>query len=252
MENAGLAGKTVLLTGAGYGLGRAVALEFAQAGAELAIVDIRADRLEETRLAVEEIGSACLALPLDVSVKANCVRAVEETAAHFGKLDVLCNCAAILSFNKVTDLSAEVWERTFAVNVNGPFYAAQAAIPHLIRSKGNIVNVTSSGAVRSTAYTTAYSASKAALMQMTRCMALEFIDEPIRINAVGPGPMNTGIGENAAFPTDANPWLVQQMLGRRPVMDPVEVARVITFVASERASSIHGACILADGGVTAS
>ena len=251
MAQAGLDGKAVLVTGAAFGLGRATALEFAKAGAQLAILDVRADRLEETQQAVEALGASCLSLVLDVSIKANCVQAVEAVVARYGKLDVLCNCAGILSFDNLVDISAERWERTFAVNVHGPFYTSQAAIPHLIRSKGNIVNVASSGAVRSSAYTMAYSASKAALVHMTRCMAQEFIDEPVRINAVAPGGMATGIAENARPPANLNPWLMQQIQGRRPIMDPIEVARVVAFIASDEASAIHGACVLADNGLAA-
>jgi NAD(P)-dependent dehydrogenase (short-subunit alcohol dehydrogenase family) len=138
-----------------------------------------------------------------------------------------------------------------AVNLSGPFHLSQAAIPHLLTTEGNIVNVASQSATMGTAYIVAYAASKGGLVQMSRSMAMEYMREPIRINVVAPGAMRTDIGEGVTLPDDMDAELLRRYYGIRPASPPDEVAEMIVFVASDRARSIHGAVLHVDGGVTA-
>lgn len=244
-------GKVVLVTGAARGLGRAVAEGFARRGASLFLVDVLADRLETTRAELADGGATVRTMATDIASRDACFRAVAAAVDAFGKLDVLCNVAAVLRFNHVTAIEEAEWRKVLDVNLSAPFFLAQAAIPHLIESRGNIVNVTSQAATLGTAYIVPYAVSKAALAHMTKAMAMEFINEPIRINAVAPGTMRTEIGAGVSRPDDLDMSLVQRYSGVRPPSEPEDVADVVVFAASHRARGVHGAMLIADNGVTA-
>lgn len=190
----------------------------------------------------------CLA---DLTSREACFDAVEQGIAHFGKLDGLCNIAGITLFHRVCDVTEADWNRTLAITLSAPFYLSQAAIPELIRNRGNIVNVASSGALKGTAYTVPYSAAKAGLIHMTRCMAMEFIHEPIRINAVAPGGMMTNIMQGQDIPTDLDPDLIKRYAGLRPPANPSEVANMIVYMLSDASPYMHGSIVSVDGGVSA-
>ncbi len=138
-----------------------------------------------------------------------------------------------------------------AVNMSAPFWLSQAALPHLLERGGNIVNVASSAAFLGEAYLVPYTASKAALVQMTKSMAMEFLKQNVRINAVAPGGMNTAIGANESLPEGADMALLQRFMPVRPMAEPALVADLIVYVASDRAANIHGACLSTDAGITA-
>jgi NAD(P)-dependent dehydrogenase (short-subunit alcohol dehydrogenase family) len=246
-----LTGKAALVTGAAGGLGRAIAHVFAREGAQLFLVDRRTEDLAETQVQVERLAAQCHVLTTDLAVRENCFNAIDAAAVAFGRLDVLCNNAAILSFDHVEDVSDDVWGKTLAINLTAPFYLSQAAIPHLKRASGNIVNVASSGGLIGTAYTVPYSTAKAGLIHMTKCMAMEFMHAQVRINAVAPGAMKTGIGRDLKMPDGVDPALIARYSGFRPAMEPEQVAELVAFVASPRGAGIHGACLSVDQGVTA-
>ena len=243
--------RVALVTGAARGLGRATAEALAADGLSLFLVDVLAGPLEETRAELAARGVRCVAKVVDVSDRAQCIGAVEAALAAYGRLDVLCNVAGIVRFNHATDVPEAEWSRILAVNLSGPFWLCQAAIPHLIETKGNIVNVGSQSAVMGTPYIAPYSASKAGLVQLTKSLAMEYMDAPIRINAVLPGTMATPIGEGLAMPQDLDWAKIMRFQGQRPASPPEEVAALIAFVASPKAASIHGAALSADGGVSA-
>jgi NAD(P)-dependent dehydrogenase (short-subunit alcohol dehydrogenase family) len=141
--------------------------------------------------------------------------------------------------------------RTLAVNLSGPIYLSQAAIPHLLKVSGAIVNVTSSAAFVGEAYAAAYCASKAGLTQMTKALAMEYTHKPIRINAVAPGGMATNIAANLKMPPDVDYALIKRYSGLRGLVDVNDVAELIAFLASDAARGYHGACISIDRGITA-
>jgi meso-butanediol dehydrogenase / (S,S)-butanediol dehydrogenase / diacetyl reductase len=244
-------GKVVLVTGAARGLGRQVAEGFARRGASLFLVDVLADRLEATRAELVEGGAPVRAMAADISSRDACFAAVAAAVEAFGKLDVLCNVAAVLRFNHVTAIDEAEWRKVLDVNLSAPFFFAQAAIPHLLETHGNIVNVTSQAASLGTAYIVPYATSKAALAHMTKAMAMEFINQPIRINAVAPGTMRTEIGTGVSMPEGLDMSLVQRYSGVRPASEAEDVADVVVFAASHRARAIHGAMLIADNGATA-
>lgn len=241
-----LAGKRALVTGAASGLGAAIAHIFAREGAKLFLVD--RDGVGLSAVAREIGGDMSVA---DLSDRTIYGSILDQAVATLGGLDILVNNAAILHFAHLTEVTAEMWDRTIAINLSAPFHLIREAMPHLLKSNGNIINIASSGAIIGTAYTTAYSSAKAGLIHMTMCLAMEYAKSPIRINAVAPGAMKTNISSGLVIPEDADPELMARYAGLRPPVDPAQVAELVAFVASDRGSAIHGACLSADGGVTA-
>ena len=243
--------KVALVTGSARGLGKAIAQALAAQGKALMLVDVLADRLEQTRAELEAAGTPCAAFATDISRRDNCRAAVDAALAAYGRLDVLVNAAGIMRFNHATEVPEDEFQTIMAVNAAAPFWFAQAAIPHLIESRGNIVNVLSQSALIGTSYIVPYSMSKAAALQLTKSLSVEYAGQPIRINAVAPGSMMTEISEATRPPADADSALIRRYSGQRPPADVAEVAAVAAFLASDAASAVHGAVWTADGGVTA-
>ncbi len=243
--------RVALVTGAARGLGKAIAGALAKQGVALMLVDVLADPLQETCGELHATGATCAAFPADISERANCIAAVEAAVATYGRLDILINAAGFMRFNHMVDVPEEEFWRIMQVNMAAPFWFAQAAIPHLLASHGNIVNVLSQSALIGTAYIVPYSMSKAALMQLTKSLALEYVGKPIRINGVAPGSMMTGISDGTRPPVDVDFALMKRYSGEREIADPAEVAAVVAFISSPAASVVHGAIWTADGGVTA-
>src|ERR1700743_3489354 len=176
-----------LVTGAARGLGRSIAEALGRQGVTLMLVDVLADRLEATRRELQDAGVRCAAFAPDICDKANCCAAVEATIRAFGRLDTLINAAGLMRFNHATAVPEEEFWKIMQVNAAAPFWFAQAAIAHLLDTLGNIVNVLCQSALMSPPYRVPYSMSKAALLRLTKSLAVEFADKPIRINAVAPG-----------------------------------------------------------------
>jgi NAD(P)-dependent dehydrogenase (short-subunit alcohol dehydrogenase family) len=246
-----LSGKAALVTGAGGGLGAATALALAQAGADVALVDVKAKGLAETAAEVEALGRRALVYPADLSIADNCPKAIEAAVATFGRLDALCNVAGVLMLAHSHDMPVDDWNFVIAVNLTAPFLLSKAAIPHLLKTQGAIVNVTSQAAHQGQAYTAAYSASKAGLAQLTKSMAIEYLKAPIRINALTPGGMATPIGASFVPPEGADMELLDRYRPVRGLVEVADVANMIAYLASDAASGFHGAVIAMDKGVTA-
>lgn len=244
--------KVVMVTGAGNGLARATALGFAREGASLCIIDMDQEGLEKTRQEAEALGSTVLAINVNLGTRVACHEAVDAAIDHFGKLDVLCNIAGIVRMHHVTDVSEEDWGKLIAVNMAAPFWLSQAAIPHLLKTHGNIVNCTSQSSLKGCAYIVPYSMTKGAIVMMTKSMAMEYINAPIRINAVSPGTMgNTNMSTGMSFPDNIDPTLFMRYGGIRPAAEPEDVASLFLYAASDDARAVHGAILCADGGTTA-
>ncbi len=246
-----MTGKVALITGAGGGLGAATALSLAKAGADVAILDIKADGLAETAAKVEALGRKALILPLDISQPDNCSAAVAQTVAEFGRLDALCNVAGVLRLANSTEMPLAEWNFVMAVNLTAPFLLCQAAIPHLLESKGAIVNVTSLAAHIGEAYCAAYCATKAGLAQLTKALAMEFLKAPIRINAISPGGMDTPIGASFTPPEGADFELLGRIRPLRGLVEVADMADMIAYLASDASKGFHGAVIQMDMGITA-
>jgi NAD(P)-dependent dehydrogenase (short-subunit alcohol dehydrogenase family) len=243
--------KTAFITGAARGLGREIAWALARGGHRLYLVDILADQLEETAQALRSDGHEVIHRTIDVSERQQCIAAITDCTSRYGGLAVLVNCAAIVRMNHFTEISEDEWSRTLAVNLSGPFFLCQAAMPHISAARGAIVNVASSNGLMGTPYTGPYSATKAGLISLTKTLAMEYMDEPVRINAICPGPMATEIGAEMQPPPTLKYDKVVRYSGQRGLASAADVAKVVAFLASDAAASVHGAIWTADLGVTA-
>jgi NAD(P)-dependent dehydrogenase (short-subunit alcohol dehydrogenase family) len=245
-------GKAALVTGAANGLGRATALCLARAGADVCLVDYDAAALEDAAAEVRALGARALAHAADLSVRESCPAAVAAAVAEFGRLDALCNVAAVYMPRHTVEMTPEDFQKILAVNLAAPFYLIQAAIPHLLATgDGAIVNVTSCAAHTAQAYMAAYCATKAGLSQMTKSLAMEFIHKPIRVNAVAPGGMMTKLAMGAAWPQDMDAALFGRGSPLRGLVEVDDAAELVAFLASDAARGYHGACINIDKGITA-
>lgn len=244
-------GKVALITGAASGLGQACAVRLAKAGADLCIVDVNADQLNAAADTLQSSGVQVLAHVANLANPDACTGTVAAAVNRFGRLDALCNVAGIIKMANSTDMPREQFELTMAVNLAAPWYLSQAAIPHLLENNGAIVNCASSAAFIGQAYAAAYCASKAGLVNLTKAMAMEYSKKPIRINAVAPGGMMTGIAMGMSFPPDADFDLVKRYTGLRGLVEVDDVAEIIAMLASPAGRSFHGACINIDAGITA-
>jgi NAD(P)-dependent dehydrogenase (short-subunit alcohol dehydrogenase family) len=243
--------KVAFITGAARGLGREIAFALARDGHCLYLVDVLADRLEATAAQLRDAGHVVAVRQVDVSERQQCVDAVADCVAEFGGLSVLVNCAAIMRMEHFTDTPEDAWNRMLAVNLSGPFFLCQAALPHVIAASGNIVNVASSNGLMGTAYTGPYSATKAALISLTKTLAMEYVEHSIRVNAVCPGPMATEIAAGAPPPPSIKHDKVIRYSGQRGMGDAADVAKVVAFLASDAAAGVHGAIWTADLGTSA-
>ncbi len=243
--------KAVVVTGAASGLGRATALAYAREGARLMLIDVNAEGLDATAVEAHALGAETASERCDISDPGACRGAIAKCVSALGGVDVLANVAGVVDFYHAREVSPEQWNRFLGINLNGPFFLYQAAIGHLLESGGNILNVASSAAFVGEAYLVPYATSKAALVHMTKSLAMEHMHDGIRINAIAPGGMTTPMGATVSIPEDANGDLIGRYTGIRAPSSPEEVADLILYVTSDRAASIHGACLSIDGGITA-
>ena len=248
VDAARLDGKVVIITGGAGGIGSATARLMAGRGARVAIADIATEAA--AALAGELPGA--IALPLDLEDEASIEAMVADTVAHFGRLDVLHNNAALLgpdiarADNDIEIMATALWDRTYAVNVRGTMIACRAALPHLRGTRGNIVNTVSNLALQGHMIQAAYSSSKAAVIQMTRAIAASHGVHGIRCNAVAPGmTMTPALIE--AFPPALRQAVEDETL-RDVLGAPEDIAEVAAFLASDAARNITGQVLVADGG----
>jgi NAD(P)-dependent dehydrogenase (short-subunit alcohol dehydrogenase family) len=243
--------KAALVTGAASGLGRATALALGRVGADLYLVDVNAAGLEETVRDVRALGARAEPFVTDLADPENCRAAVARAVETFGQLYALCNVAGLVFLANTHEMPAAQFEKTLAVNLKAPFYLIQAAIPHLLKTDGAVVNVTSTASFVGEAYAVAYCATKAGLTHMTKALAMEYIHQPIRFNAVAPGGMMTNIGANFSIPEGADISLIQRYSGIRGMVEVEDVADTVAFLASPASRGYHGACLTIDKGITA-
>jgi NAD(P)-dependent dehydrogenase (short-subunit alcohol dehydrogenase family) len=238
------AGKVALVTGASSGLGTACARRLAADGALVYAVGRDESRLAELAAVSDRIVTESF----DVADPAACAEAVRGCVERFGRLDVLINNAGRHVFRRTTEMTAADWQRDLDVNLGGAFHLSAAAIPHLLESHGNIVNVASIAALEGHPYSAAYSAAKHGLIGMTKAMAVEYVHSPIRINCVCPGGMDTPQVHGIEFPDGLDWSLVGRPAALRGLMSPVDVANVICFLASDEAAAVHGSVQVVDAG----
>ena len=246
-----MSGKAALVTGAASGLGRATAQKLADAGADLYLVDINAEGLEETKNLLADTGRNVIVQTADLSQPAACRQVVEAAVEAFGKLDALCNVAGLIYLANSHEMPEDQWNRIIAINLTAPFMLSQAAIPHLLKAEGAIVNVASSAAFIGEAYAAAYCASKAGIVNLTKAMAMEYLKKPLRINAVAPGGMATNIASNFVPPEGADFELIKRFTPMRGLCEVDDVADMIVMLCSPAGRGYHGTCVTIDQGITA-
>lgn len=244
-------GKVALLTGAASGIGRAVALRLTREGAHVFAFDIDAKGLEETRRLVSEHAGTLQFLQGDVSDPAQCRAAVHDCVTAFGRLDVLGNIAGVARAEHFVDVTKDQYRAMMGVNVDGYVWMCQAAIPHLLETGGNIVNIASNAGLMGQAYTVVYCMTKGAVVQLTRSLAMEYVKTPLRVNALAPGGIDTSLSANFQIPADVDFSLMARYSGFREMGHPADVAALFAFVASDEGVNIHGAILSTDRGITA-
>ncbi len=245
-------GKVALVTGAASGIGRASIERLASEGARVFCVDVQAEAVQQTAKLVAEAGGEAEARVCNVADEVEVEACVAACAERFGGLDALCNVAGILRFAHAHELSFETWRQVIAVNLDGTFLMCRAALPHLLRSGGNIVNMSSVAALAGLAYGAAYGASKGGVLALTRTLAVEYGKQGVRCNAVCPGSIKTPMSAGGAgLPEDADMKLVMRQMALDKPRGPEQVASLIAFLASEEAAHINGEQILIDGGTLA-
>jgi NAD(P)-dependent dehydrogenase (short-subunit alcohol dehydrogenase family) len=244
------AARAVLVTGASSGIGRACALALAAEGARLGLAGRRRDRLEETATAVRKAGGEAVVLEGDVRDEAVCARWAAECERAFGGLDGLVNAAGVIGNGAVDGTAPTEWDRVMDSNVRSLYLMTRAAAPLLKRRKGSIVNLSSVAATRPYAGLAAYCVSKAAVDMITRCAALDFAPDGVRVNAVNPGvvvtELHTVTGAVADYPAFLERGKGTHPIGR--VGRAEEVAALILYLLSDEAGWITGACMPIDGG----
>lgn len=245
-------GEGALVTGAGSGIGREVALAFGAEGAHVAVADIDQKGAERTAEEVRNRGGSAHAFALDVTEPESVTTLVSSAASRLGRLDILVNSAGIREIRPVLELELEEWNRVMGVNVTGTFLCSQAFARHLVAAgrRGAIVNLASTLGVVAAPNRAAYTASKHAVVGLTKEMAMELGDKGIRVNAVGPGVVRTPLTERYFQDAEqAQRIRDTHVLGRWA--EPHEIAKAILFLASEDASFITGTTLIIDGGWTA-
>lgn len=248
--------QVAVVTGGGQGIGAAVVRRFAAEGARVVIVDLDREAADALADSLHREGASVEVVCGDVGQETTAGRAVAVAEQRFGGLDVLVNNAGVMAYGDVPDVALEDWERVLRINLTGQFLAAKAAIPALRRrGGGSIVTTASVQAFATQRSVAAYSASKAAVVTMTRTLALDHATEGIRVNAVAPGSVRTPMLEAAARrfrPDDPEgalrDWGAVHPIGR--IIEPEEVAEAIAFLAGPRASAITGTTLVIDGGLT--
>ncbi|HLC96986.1 MAG TPA: 3-oxoacyl-ACP reductase family protein [Candidatus Nanoarchaeia archaeon] len=244
-----LKGKNVVVTGSGRGIGRAIALACAKEGAQVVVNCVHKANALKVVAEIKKMGGNAIAACGDVSKSRDAASIVKAALKQFRKIDILVNNAGIVHFNPLLKITEKEWDQTLAVNLRGTFLMSQAVAKHMVQNnvKGNIVNIASIAGKVGFQQLAHYCASKGGIIELTKEMALELAPHGIRVNAIGPGVIETdmtkGILDN---PESAKQFLKAIPMGR--VGQPEEIAKVAVFLASEDASYMTGHTIFADGG----
>jgi 2-dehydro-3-deoxy-D-gluconate 5-dehydrogenase len=248
-----VSGKTALVTGAGSGLGRSIALALAEAGADVAVTEL-ASRLENARAVAESIralGRKALVVKLDVTSVKNIQRAVDTVVKGFSRIDILVNNAGINVPKQALDVTEDDWDRVLDVNLKGVFFCAQAVGRTMVRrGSGKIINIASQNGVVGYHDRAAYCSSKAGVVNLTRVLAIEWAQHQINVNAVAPTfvltPLTEKMFANPAFSSEIHRRIPLGRLGK-----PEDIVGAVVFLASPAADLITGHTLLVDGGWTA-
>jgi NAD(P)-dependent dehydrogenase (short-subunit alcohol dehydrogenase family) len=253
-----LSGKNVAVTGGANGIGQAICTEFANHGANVAVCDINYDAAQKTAEEICAFGKSAVAVKVDVTNEADVNAMIENVVAKFGSLDVLCNNAGIInSMKKVEDITAQEWDKMFEVNSKGVFLCCKAVIPQMRKQNyGRILNTASQAGKTGIPLLGHYCASKAAVILLTKTLALELATENIHVNSVCPGSVDTDMTtletEIVSKATGEDPAVIKKMwtdaVPMKKLASPRDIAKVFVFLASEYADYMTGQAVNVSGG----
>ncbi|GGS60354.1 SDR family NAD(P)-dependent oxidoreductase [Streptomyces violaceus] len=250
MGATGLSGKSVIVTGAASGIGRATALRFAEEGAKVVVADLNAEGAKSVVGAIESAGGTALAVTGDLSDGAVAEEVVAAAVGTFGGIDVLVNNAGVMdSMSATADVTDAEWERVLRINLTAPFLLTRAALPHMIAAGGGaIVNTASEASLRGSAAGTAYTVSKHGVLGLTRSLAVMYRDQGIRANAIAPGGTATDITADVHIDREAHgPSVVgRHFVSMGRLCAPEEQAAAIVYLASDAASGVNGVILPVD------
>ncbi len=250
-EGFDLSGRSAIVTGAGTGIGKAIAVGLAQAGAQVALIGRRTEPLVETEKEVRAQGVEALLIPGDIGDLGFHPQAVSRTLEAFGRVDILINNAAVLFKGPIQETSEEVWDETMNINLKGNFFFALAVGQEMIkRRRGKIINILSNCSFVAEAGIGAYCVSKGGLLMVTRCLATEWGPYGIQVNGIGPAFVRTPMND----PVLADPHFVEWSTNRIPLHrmgQPEEMVGAAIYLASDASSFVNGAVLMVDGGFTA-
>ncbi|HYM71092.1 MAG TPA: glucose 1-dehydrogenase [bacterium] len=250
-----LADRVALITGSGSGIGRATALLFAREGARVAVVDVDEAGGRETIRAIEDAGGSAMWARADVAAPEDAKRAADAVAAWHGRLDILFNNAGVSHVGVLHEVPETEWDRVIAVNVRGVYLMAKYAVPHMLaQGHGCIINMSSGAALFGLERRAAYSASKGAVLALTRAMAVDYAPHRIRVNALCPGTVYTPFVERYLHASYADPAAALERLKERQLAGrlgrPEEIAAAALYLASDDAEFVTGSPFIIDGGMT--
>jgi meso-butanediol dehydrogenase/(S,S)-butanediol dehydrogenase/diacetyl reductase len=245
-------GKAALVTGAASGIGRATAQRLGSEGASVALADIDIEGAETVARAIRaEHGVAVTAIPFDAAQPASCREMVDKSVAALGRLDVLMNIAGIFDWNHFIDFPDEAWDQIIGVDLSSLFHISKRAMPHLVESKGNIVNASSTAGIKGQAYCAAYCAAKHGVVGLTKSLSIEYAAKGVRVNAVCPGGIATALSDKVAWVETFDLQLLSLLNSKMnggAMAQPEEVAAIFAYLASDEGRYITGATFAIDGG----
>ena len=248
-----LENKTAIITGAGSGMGKAMAILFACEGANVIVSDLKTERVDAVVKEIISAGGKATGVAVNVSKEEDVKKMIDTAMNTYDGLDILVNNAGVMDdFIPVADVSNELWNKVIGVNLNGPFYTCRLAVPLMLkRGKGVIINISSIGGLNGARAGAAYTASKHALIGLTKNIGYMYGTKGIRCNAIAPGGVTTNIMEGA----NPNAFGYERMSGgfatNIRMAEPNEIAELALYLASDKSSFVNGTVIVADGGWTA-
>lgn len=248
LEKFGLQGKTAIVTGGAQGLGRTISLALAEAGADVVVADILKEQLEQTRSEVVKLGRKSLAVTTDVAKSDEVSNLVEKTIKEFGRIDILVNNVGIAIAKPILEMEEREWNRVLNINLTSAFLCSKLAGAYMVKQgKGKVINISSNAGLVAAANQSAYCASKAGVILLTKCLALEWARYNINVNAIAPGYLRTSFSAKALEDENIAATLLKRIPLRR-FGETTDIAPLVIYLASSASDYMTGETVLIDGG----